>query len=129
MNRAVLDSSILIGAFIRPNGAVAGMIQTLLDHPIELCVSNAILNETSHTLLTKKQLRRYATYGDDDVEAWMDWLTHTATAMEPAPGVTNICHDPLASDREPTPQPCRAVMIRVSLYDRLTINRDKYILN
>ena len=66
MPRAVLDSSVLVSAFLTPHGSVVRLLRESMRSRYELCLSEAILAETAETLLTKSRLRRYATYADED---------------------------------------------------------------
>ncbi len=65
----------------------------LLRQPIrsryELCLSAAILAETTETLLTKSRLRRYAEYADQDVHDYIRWLL-TQAEMVPDPSAPRV---------------------------------------
>jgi len=74
MPRAVLDSSVLISAFLTPHGSVVRLLREPIRSRYELCLSEAILAETAEALLTKSKLRRYAAYADEDVHEFIRLL-------------------------------------------------------
>src|SRR5947208_16745721 len=74
MPRAVLDSSVLISAFLTPHGSVVRLLREPIRSRYELCLSEAILVETAEALLTKSKLRRYAAYADEDVHEFIRLL-------------------------------------------------------
>ena len=69
MVRAVLDSSILVSAFIAPQKELMNLLRLPLRGHYELVLSEEILSETAQSLLTKDSIRSYATYADEDVHA------------------------------------------------------------
>jgi putative PIN family toxin of toxin-antitoxin system len=72
--RAVLDSSVLVSAFITPRGSVVRLLHAPARDRYELCLSQFILTETAETLLSKPRLRQYAAYADRDVHDFIRWL-------------------------------------------------------
>lgn len=122
MRRAVLDSSVLVSAFISPRGTVADMLDALLASPVELCLSGAILEETARTLLTKPKLRRYATFADPDVEAWLSWLSRVTVRVEPVAGLFGVCRDPADDVIVATAVSAEAEMLITGDDDLLTLN-------
>src|SRR5215213_11187358 len=77
MPRAVLDTSVLVSAFLTPHGSVVRLLREPTRSQYQLCLSEYILTETAETLLSKTQLRNYA-YADTDVHDYIRWLlTHT----------------------------------------------------
>src|SRR4051794_37696317 len=73
MPRAVLDSSVLVSAFIKPHGPVAGLLLDPVRSRYQLCLSERILDETAMTLLTKEKLRRFFAYSSEPLE-YVHWL-------------------------------------------------------
>jgi predicted nucleic acid-binding protein len=57
MPRAVLDSSILVSAFLTPHGSVVRLLRDPARSRYQLCLSEFILTETAETLLSKSRLR------------------------------------------------------------------------
>jgi hypothetical protein len=74
MMRAVLDSSVLVSAFVTPRGRVAGLLRQPLRGRYLLCLSEALLDETAKVLLHKKAIRRVFAYEDEDVRDYIGWL-------------------------------------------------------
>src|SRR4051794_29214254 len=62
MPRVVLDSSILVSAFIAPQSELMRLLRLPLRRRYELVLSKEILSETAQSLLTKESIRHYATY-------------------------------------------------------------------
>ena len=89
MLRAVLDSSVLVSAFLTPHGSVVRLLREPMRSRYELCLSEAILTETAETLLTKSRLRRYAQYADEDVRDYIRWLL-TQAEMVPDPQAPRV---------------------------------------
>jgi predicted nucleic acid-binding protein len=104
MTRAVLDSSVLVSAFLKPHGSVAGLLRGECRRRYRLCLSEYILAETATSLLTKARLRRYASYADEDVRAYVRWLL---TQAEMAAGLPTIS----AVDRDPADDPIIATAL------------------
>src|SRR5260370_34321772 len=74
MPRAVLDSSVLVSAFLTPHGSVVRLLRDPVRSRYQLCLSEYILTETAETLLGKSKLRNYAAYADTDVRDFIRWL-------------------------------------------------------
>jgi uncharacterized protein len=85
MRRAVLDSSVLVSAFLTPRGAVIRLLRDPLRSRYDLCLSDAILTETAEVLLTRPRLRRYAAYANDDVRDYVRWLITQAEMVSNLP--------------------------------------------
>jgi uncharacterized protein len=94
MPRAVLDSSVLVSAFLTPHGSVVRLLREPIRSRYELCLSEAILAETAETLLTKSRLRRYAEYADQDVHDYIRWLLTQAEMVPDAPAPRVVPTDP-----------------------------------
>ena|SRR5207248_1624189 len=78
--RAVLDSSVLVSAFLTPHGAIP------VHSRYQLCLSEAILADMAEVLLGKSRLRRYAASADADVHDYIRWLlTQAAMLTDHAP--------------------------------------------
>jgi predicted nucleic acid-binding protein len=57
MPKAVLDSSVLISAFIKPQGRVMELLRQPLRGRYQMCLSEEILSETAEVLLSKESIR------------------------------------------------------------------------
>ena len=94
MPRVVLDSSVLVSAFLTPHGSVVRLLRDPVRSRYELCLSDAILTETAETLLTKPRLRRYAAYADEDVHEFVRWLLTQAEMVPDLPAPRVVLNDP-----------------------------------
>ena len=94
MPRAVLDSSVLVSAFLTPHGSVVRVLREPARSRYELCLSEVILTETAEVLLSKSTLRRYAAYADDDVRDYIRWLITQAEIVADPPALRVVPKDP-----------------------------------
>jgi putative PIN family toxin of toxin-antitoxin system len=92
--RAVLDSSVLVSAFITPRGSVVRLLHAPARDRYELCLSQFILTETAETLLSKPRLRQYAAYADRDVHDFIRWLLTQAEIVRDIPELRVVADDP-----------------------------------
>src|SRR4051795_5436808 len=93
MPRAVLDSSVLVSAFLTPHGSVVRLLHEPAGSQYQLCLSEYILTETAETLLSKPQLRNYA-YTDTDVRDFIRWLLTYAEMIADLPTLHAVPDDP-----------------------------------
>jgi putative PIN family toxin of toxin-antitoxin system len=81
--RAVLDTSVLVAAFLHPAG-VNGRVLALAGERYELCLSTAILAEV-RKVLSYPRLRRYG-YSEEEVEEFLRALREAASSSAAGPG-------------------------------------------
>jgi uncharacterized protein len=93
MPRAVLDSSVLVSAFLTPHGSVVRLLREPARSQYQLCLSEYILTETAETLLSKTRLRNYA-YADTDVRDFIHWLLTHADMTKSLPTFRAVLDDP-----------------------------------
>jgi uncharacterized protein len=94
MPKAVLDSSVLVSAFIAPHSELMKLLGLPLRSRYELVLSTEILSETAQSLLTKESVRRYAQYTDEDVQLYLTWLLSVAKLIDEVPELSVVPHDP-----------------------------------
>lgn len=94
MPRAVLDSSVLVSAFLTPHGSVVRLLRAPALARYQLCLSEFILTETAETLLFKPRLRTYAAYADTDVRDFIRWLLSQAETVDELPTLRVVSSDP-----------------------------------
>ena len=94
MVRVVLDSSILISAFVAPHSELMRLLCLPLRSRYQLVLSNEILTETAQALLTKESVRSYATYDDEDVHGYVAWLLSVAELVDDIPELSVVKNDP-----------------------------------
>jgi uncharacterized protein len=92
MPRAVLDSSVLVSAFLTLHGSVVRLLREPARSQYQLCLSEYIL-ETAETLLSKPRLGNYA-YADTDVRDFIHWLLTHAEMTKSLPTLRAVPDDP-----------------------------------
>jgi putative PIN family toxin of toxin-antitoxin system len=90
----MLDSSVLVSAFIAPQSELMLLLRLPLRARYRLVLSKEILTETAQALLTKESVRRYATYLDEDVHAYLAWLLSVAELGDDVPELSVVPDDP-----------------------------------
>lgn len=93
MLRAVLDTSVLVSAFLTPRGSVVQLLREPARSQYQLWFSEYILTETAKTLLSKTRLRSY-TYADRDVRDFIHWLLTHAEMVGGLPDLRAVPEDP-----------------------------------
>ena len=94
MVRVVLDSSVLISAFIAPHSELMLLLRLPLRTRYQLVLSKEILTEPAQALLTKDSVRSYATYTDEDVHSYLMWLLSVAELVDDIPELLVVKNDP-----------------------------------
>ena len=93
MPKAVLDSSVLISAFLTPHGSVVRLLREPVRSRYELWLSEFILTETAEVLLSKPRLRQDA-YEDSAVRDFIHWLLTQAEMVADLPQLRVVADDP-----------------------------------
>ena len=94
MPRIVSDSTVLVSAFLAPQGAAAAVLAQVRAGRIALAVSDAILAETARVLLTSPHIRQRYHYPDTAVQEFCDGLTQVGEVMTDVPSLSGVCRDP-----------------------------------
>jgi uncharacterized protein len=92
--RAVLDSPVLVSAFLTPQGSVVQLFREPALSRYELCLSDPILTATAEVLLAKSRLRRLADYADESVGDYIRWLLVHAEMVTGLPALRVVAADP-----------------------------------
>jgi len=95
MIRAVLDSSVLVSAFLTPNGTSATLLPAARSGRFVLCLSRELIDETIG-ILVKKRVRlshRYR-YGDDRIQRFERHLMVLAEVVGDLPDLRAVPGDP-----------------------------------
>lgn len=92
--KIVLDSSVLISAFLTPHGTVGRFLKVGLDGAFHICSSAEILRETRQRLLTAHRLRERYTITDAAVERFCGGLLDCALVVSDLPAIAPVCRDP-----------------------------------
>jgi putative PIN family toxin of toxin-antitoxin system len=94
MPRAVLDSSVLISAFLTPRGACADLLRAANGGAFVLQLSPEILVEVASKLSGKSKLRARYGYGDEEIQAFCDDLAASAELVTDLPKGRFVPGDP-----------------------------------
>lgn len=94
MLKAVLDTSILVSAFLRQNGINAKILYQGKDF-YHLYLSEEILEETTQVLLTYDRIRKKYHYSDEEAVGYLETLIIIATeVIKRLPKIRVIKNDP-----------------------------------
>jgi putative PIN family toxin of toxin-antitoxin system len=90
--RAVVDSSVLISAFLRP-GPLHDVISAARAGRFALCLSSRLLDETRRGLLKARNQIRYR-YEPREVEAFVASVAQLAAVISELAAIEPVCRDP-----------------------------------
>jgi len=93
MPKIVLDSTVLVSAFLTAHGAADAVIQRARDGAVLVYVSDAILDETQQVLAYPRLVQQYR-YTPQDVQAFCDRVRAAVILVSPLPPFPAICRDP-----------------------------------
>ena len=91
--RVVLDSTILVSAFLTLGGAADAVLQAAMDERCTCILADPIGEETTRRLLDPRLQRRYA-YSASDVAAYAALLRSAFLHITDLPSLTGIVRDP-----------------------------------
>ncbi len=94
MLRAVLDSTVLVSAFLQEGGVSDALLGHVYEGNFSLYLANEILAEARRTLLESEHIRRRYIYPDDSVERFIHALRRIANLISSLPPLTGIVRDP-----------------------------------
>jgi putative PIN family toxin of toxin-antitoxin system len=92
--KAVVDSSVLISAFLTRAGAAGALLAAGLKGHFEICVSTDILAETARRLYGSRKLRDRYGYADVEVTRYIERLNVAVHVLTDFPEITPVCCDP-----------------------------------
>lgn len=93
MLSAVLDSTILVSAFLRKKGLAAQLLDYGVNGAFDFYFTQAIVEETCNVLLTREHLRLNFPYTNQEVEEYRTLLVSLARPVGALPTV-QVCRDP-----------------------------------
>jgi putative PIN family toxin of toxin-antitoxin system len=93
MKKTVLDSSVLVSAFLSPNGTPATLLACARRGAFSIHLSKEILEETAQALLRPKTARRYR-HTVDDVTQYLALLSKVGEVVESIPTLRVVPLDP-----------------------------------
>ena len=89
-----LDSNVLIGALLRPEGPPGRALRGLYDGRFRLVTSTAQLAELRRAL-TYPRVRKRLRLSTDALDAWLQGLQDLADVMEDVPAIEPTSRDPV----------------------------------
>jgi putative PIN family toxin of toxin-antitoxin system len=90
MPSAVLDSAVLISAFLKPGGVAEVVLNRAYERTFELFLAEEILVETRRVLLETDRIRRRYVYPDESVHRFIRGLRGIAQMTGSLPPLTGI---------------------------------------
>jgi putative PIN family toxin of toxin-antitoxin system len=93
MLSAVLESTILVSAFLRKQGLAAQLLDYGVKGAFEFYFTQAIVEETCKVLLNREHLRLNFPYTNKEVEEYQTLLGTLARSVGTLPAV-KVCRDP-----------------------------------
>jgi putative PIN family toxin of toxin-antitoxin system len=93
MPSAVLDSTILVSAFLTPGGAADAVLQGGLEDRFVCCLADEIIAETTRRLRAPRLQQRYA-YTAADVDMFGRTLRTSFLMFSDLPPLTGVVRDP-----------------------------------
>ena len=91
--RTVLDSTILVSAFLTPGGAADAVLQAAIDERCTCILADPIFDEITRRLLDPRLQQRYA-YSASDVAAYEALLRSAFMRVTDLPFLAGIVRDP-----------------------------------
>jgi putative PIN family toxin of toxin-antitoxin system len=94
MLNAVVDSTVLVSAFLRKDGVSAVLLRHAAGGAFALSLSQAIVMETETVLLEREHIRRRYPYTNEDVAQFCQTLQRSFPLVTDLPSLTGIVRDP-----------------------------------
>ena len=126
--RAVIDSTVLVSAFLTEGGVSAELLRYAREGVFLVFLSEEILAETEHTLSYSRLRARY-TYTDEEVTDFLDRLRLAVELITDLPQLTGIVRDPNDDMIIATAQRAQAAyivtrdkdLLSLEMYEEITI--------
>ena len=95
MSKAVLDTTVLVSAFLKPvsGGVSFDLLRLTKQGAFDLCLSNDILEETARVLLREGRMRKRYAYPDSAVVEFCRNIATLSTVVDNLPEVS-VVRDP-----------------------------------
>src|SRR3989304_3622602 len=94
MPKAVLDSTILVSAFLTPRGLSLELLRQARGGAFHLCLADEIIQETQQALLAYPHLRKHHRYSDEEVIEFCATLKGAAHLVTDLPPLRAVSRDP-----------------------------------
>lgn len=94
MRKAVLDSTVLVSAFLTGKGASMQLLREAQGERFLICSAPEILDEIARVLLNYPRIRKRYIYSDEAVAEYIQMLTVVARIVKSLPQLKVIERDP-----------------------------------
>jgi putative PIN family toxin of toxin-antitoxin system len=94
MPNAVLDSTVLVSAFLRREGVAAVLLRHAAGGVFDVSLSRDIITETETTLLEREHICERYRYTDEDVREFGQMLERSFALVTDLPSLAGIVRDP-----------------------------------
>jgi uncharacterized protein len=91
---AVLDSTVLVSAFLTPGGAADALVDYAKAGCFACPLAEDILAETARVLLETPRIRQRYPYADADVHDYVQGLRQAALLVSDLPHLSGVVRDP-----------------------------------
>jgi uncharacterized protein len=92
--KVLLDSSVLVSAFLTPAGRGAALLRAGMQGHYEPCISEGILTEIALTLRGKSKLKARYRYKETHIAEYIEDLCATMTVIQVLKSIKPVCRDP-----------------------------------
>jgi uncharacterized protein len=94
MAKAVLDSTVLVSAFLTKAGPSRELLHEAQAGAFSICVAEEILDETQRVLLEYPRIRKRYRYSDEAVTDYINLLRVVAQVIAKLPKIKAVVRDP-----------------------------------
>lgn len=94
MPKAVLDSTVLVSAFLTKAGISRQLLQESEEGAFQICTAEEILDETQRVLLEYPRIRKRYHYSDEAVTEYVSLLRVVTQVITPLPKIKPVVRDP-----------------------------------
>lgn len=94
MPKAVLDSTVLVSAFLRENGVSRKLLHEAQAGKFIICLAEEILEEAGRVLLEYPRIRKRYQYSDEAVAEYVELLRVVAQLVTALPKIKAVERDP-----------------------------------
>jgi putative PIN family toxin of toxin-antitoxin system len=91
---AVLDTTVLVSAFLTPGGAADALVDHAKAGRMTSAVAEDIIAETARVLLSTPRIRQRYPYTDADVQDYLQSLRQAAWLVSDLPPLSGLVRDP-----------------------------------
>jgi len=94
MTKAVLDSGVLVSAFLTPKGVSAELLYLAYQEVFQIYLCDEIFKEIKRVLLEYPHIRKYYSYSNRQVTMFCEGLRAAVNLVTKLPSIKTIINDP-----------------------------------